>query len=291
MTKLDIIKKKISEKKPVIGSHVMLSDSCITEMMGQTGIDFVWIDSEHTALDKKDILLHIVAVKGTGAAAFVRIPWNDPVLVKPILEMGVEGIIFPYVRTAEEARLAVASCTYPPAGIRGFGPIRATRYGMVDTKEYIETAHTQIWKIIQIEHVDAVNNLDEILEIEGVDAIVVGPNDLSGSIGLLGQTNHPEVIKLVDTIGEKAVKHGKPFGVSMGSNPKAVEEWIRRGINMIVLDSDVGYIMKGCKETYRFALEMFGKVWNGSGGEGASEGAVTGAGAGYSAGEASSRYI
>jgi len=265
MTKLDKIKKKIEDGIPVIGSHAMMTDCITTEMMGLVGFDLIWIDTEHTPHDRKDTLLHIIAAAGTNAAAFVRIPWNDPILVKPILEMGVDGIIFPMIKTAEEAKLAVASCRYPPDGIRGFGPIRAVKYGLTDTQEYIESSKSQIWKIMQIEHVDAVNNLDEILEVDGVDAIVVGSNDLSGSIGLLGQTDREEVKSLMDKIGESAAKYGKPFGVSMGCNPPVIADWLRRGINWIVLDSDVSYIMKGCKETLSTAQQLFDNAWKNKG--------------------------
>lgn len=261
MTGLEKIKSKISEKKPVIGTHVALNDVMISEMLGLAGFDFVWIDTEHTALDREKVLHHIIAVDGTGAAPFVRVPSIDPILVKPILEMSPAGIIFPNVKNREEAELAVKSCLYPPEGIRGFGPIRASKYGLTDTLQYVRESASQVWKIMQIEHMEAVNKLEAILDVEGVDAIVVGSNDLSGSIGLLGQTDHPEVKKLMDIIGQKAAKSSKPFGVSMGYNPKVIKEWLERGINWIGAGGDTGYILKAALEALNGTKELFRQAW------------------------------
>jgi len=245
---LDKIKEKIKEKELVIGTVLISNNNCVAELMGKVGFDFVWIDGEHAPLDKKEILYHIMAAQGAGSAAFVRVAWNDPVLVKPILEMGVDGIIFPYIRNVKDAEKAVSSCLYPPRGIRGSGPIRAIAYGVDDESEYIKKSSSLVWKILQIEHIDAVNNLDEILNVEGVDAIMVGPMDLSGSIGLLGQIDHPEVKKLFDKIAKKAKEHNIPFGAAAGYNLKTINEWVTRGINWIAVCDDYSLVIKSAKD-------------------------------------------
>ncbi|MCL2812990.1 MAG: aldolase/citrate lyase family protein [Oscillospiraceae bacterium] len=255
---VDKLNEKIAKGEPVIGAHVYLADSSVTEMLGIMGNEFLWIDWEHSALDKSQIQSHLIAAKAAGIAAFVRIPWNDHVLAKPVLEMGPDGIVFPMIKTAEEARNAVAACTYPPKGARGFGPRRAVRYGMMPGGEYFEQVDSSFWKIMQIEHVEAVINLDEILKVEGVDTIVVGPNDLSGSIGLLGQLRHPEVMKLFDEIAEKCNKAGKPFGTSIGWNKQNVEDWKRRGASWIACGSDTGYIFEAGLGTLNGVKEIFG---------------------------------
>jgi 2-keto-3-deoxy-L-rhamnonate aldolase RhmA len=256
MTGLERIKRKIEEKQPVIGTHTAFGDAMIGELLGLVGFDFVWIDMEHTAMSKEDVLHHIIAVQSTGAAAFVRVPAVDPVLVKPVLEMGPSGIVFPNVKTQAEAELAVRSCLYPPRGIRGFGPIRASLYGLTDTLQYIAEAPSHCWRIMQIEHAEAVDNLRAILGVEGVDAIVVGSNDLSGSIGLLGQTDHPDVTRLMDRIGEIASGSGKPFGVSMGYNPQVIREWRRRGISWIGAGGDTGYLLSAAREALNGTREI-----------------------------------
>lgn len=263
MGNLDNIRVKIKQKEPVIGTGVSLNESSITEMLADCGFDFIWVDTEHSSIDKREVQSHIMAARGTGAAVFVRVAWNDPVLVKPILEMGPDGIVFPMIRTSEEARLAVSSCIYPTEGIRGFGPRRSLKYGLMDVDEFIKNSKSQIWKIMQIEHIDGVDNLDEILKIDGVDSIVVGPFDLSGSMGLLGQTDHPEVKKMMDIIGEKAVKSGKPFGVSMGYNPKVIKEWIDRGVSWIQVGTDVSFILKSAMESLRNTRDFFQEIRQG----------------------------
>jgi 2-dehydro-3-deoxyglucarate aldolase/4-hydroxy-2-oxoheptanedioate aldolase len=252
------VKDKIDRKEMVIGTHVSFTNSCFTELLGDVGFDFIWIDAEHGAMDKQDIQLHLIAARASGSASFVRVPWNDPVIVKTVLDMGPDGIVFPMICSAEEAEQAVAACRYPPKGIRGLGTRRTNRYGMGDKKEYFAEVEDRTWKIMQIEHIDGVKDLDRILEVDGVDTIVVGPNDLSGSVGLLGQTKHPEVIALLDEIGDKARKHGTPLGVSMGYDPEVVRQWKERGISWIGMGQDFSLLAKAAKELFAGAKDLLG---------------------------------
>lgn len=256
MAPIDLIRRKIAARELVVGTHVSLLDSSITELMAYVGFDFLWIDTEHSAIDRGALQQHLIAAQAGGAAAFVRIPWNDLVLAKPVLEMGPAGIVFPMIRTADDARAAVSACLYPPAGVRGFGPRRAVRYGMTPGDRYIREAAASMWRIMQIEHIDAVNNLDAIIGVEGVDAIVVGPNDLSGSVGLLGQTQHPEVLKLCDRIAATALKRKAPFGVSIGDDPAVVKRWIERGVDWIATGTDTGSLMAGGRRALDQAREF-----------------------------------
>lgn len=257
MGNLHRIKEKLRDGKPVVGVHSRSCDSELVELMAACGNDFIWIEGEHSSLDKQNIKHHIMAAQARGAAAFVRVAWNDPVLVKPILEMGPDGIVFPMIRTAEEARRAVASCQYPPKGIRGFGPQRAVNFGLMSTPDYLAQVDDSIWKIIQIEHHEAVENLDEILEVPGVDAIVVGMMDLSGSVNKLAQLDSPQVMALMDAIAEKAARHDVPLGVSMAYNPEKIRYWIDRGIGWISAGADVEYVCQGALETRKKVLAMF----------------------------------
>lgn len=258
MSKLDIIKNKLEKKEPVLGVLVSMNDCSVSEMLGVAGCDFLWLDVEHSALDKRDIMLHVMAADTTNAATFIRVPWNDPILVKPILEMGVDGIIFPCIRTVEDAKLAVSSCEYPPKGTRGFGPKRVSyKYRNMSDLEYIQKAGSDIWKILQVEHIDCVNNLEEIVAVEGVDALLLGPNDLSGSIGLLGQSDHPEVQKLIDKACEVAVKAGKPIGVFSGDQPDSIKKWMSKGISWFTVGGDSGYIMGGARKSLKLVKDAF----------------------------------
>ncbi|MCL2344208.1 MAG: aldolase/citrate lyase family protein [Firmicutes bacterium] len=259
MSRASDLLQKMKSRELVVGTHVNLSDLSVSEQLGTLGFEFVWIDYEHAPLDRQTVMSHIIACKAGNTAAFVRLPWNDPVLAKPILEMGPDGLVFPFIRTAEEAEAAVAACRYPPKGIRGFGPRRANQYGTLPNDEYLATVDSSLLKIMQIEHVDAVNNLEEILAVDGVDTIVVGTNDLSGSIGLLGQTRHPEVLALLDEIAVKCKKAGVPFGISMGFDKQNVADWIRRGVSWMGVGNDVSYIAQAGTETIRIVKELAAK--------------------------------
>jgi len=254
---LSRVRDKILKNELVIGSHVATSDPVASEVICAAGFDFVWVDGEHGALDKKDINLHIMAIRGQGVAPFVRVPWNDPVLVKPILDMGPAGIVFPFVKTAEEARMAVASCKYPPEGIRGFAPVRAINYGTMDGNEYLEMSKREPWVIVQIEHIDAVNNVEEIIAVEGIDTIVVGANDLSGSLGLLTQVRHPKVMELCDRVANVCRKANFPFGTSLLWTEENVRDWINRGVAWIGVDNDISYLISGAKKTYNSTKDLY----------------------------------
>jgi len=256
---LNKIKNKIKEKKVAIGTHISLKENTITEMMGDAGFDFVWIDMEHSAIDKELVQDHLIACRASGMASFVRIPWNDPILVKPILEMNPAAVIFPFIMNAEETKRAVESCKYPPKGKRGFGPKRAIDYGLMSLEEYVKDADTNIWIIVQIEHIEAVKKLDEILKIDGIDGVVAGPNDLSASIGLLGKTRHVKVKKLMDEIACKANSHNKPLGASIGYNLEDIEDWVKRGASWMTVGTTEGYLIEGAKKTIKDTKELISK--------------------------------
>lgn len=248
--KIAILQERI-KTATAFGTHTHWGGAALAELYGIAGFDALWIDTEHGAVDKSQLLNTIVGAATSDMAVFVRIAWNDMVLAKPILDMGVEGIIFPMVLTADDAARAVAACRYPPEGMRGFGPCRAVGYGADDVADYIGNRSRSVWPVIQIEHIEAVRNLDAILKVPGIGACIVGPCDLSGSLGLLGQTNHPEVKKVMDEAAGKIRAAGIPFGVSMGYDEEAVQDWVRRGANLIFADSESGYIMRGCRHTLK----------------------------------------
>ena len=132
---MGILKEKMQKCEPIAGVHVSLGDACISELLSNVGFDFLWIDTEHTAIDYQILQNHLIAARAGGTSTLVRIPWNDRIMAKRVLEMGPTGIIFPMINTAEEAEFAMKSCLYPPYGIRGFGPIRAVYYGQENNDE------------------------------------------------------------------------------------------------------------------------------------------------------------
>jgi len=244
------VERPIAEKARaglVLGTTVTLADLCVTEVLGTAGLDFVWIDTEHTALDRRDVCAHLVAAKAAGISSLVRVPWNDPVLIKPILDMGPDGVVVPYIRSVEEARRAVASFFYPPKGIRGFGPLRAAGYGSYPVRPGAAAPQRPVAVFLQAEHRDCIDCLDEILAIDGLDGIVVGPMDLSASYGKLGRLDDPALNRVMDDLARKVVASGRILGISMGFDPVRVAQWIGRGVSLMSLSMDVEIMLAGVR--------------------------------------------
>ncbi|MBO4792244.1 MAG: aldolase, partial [Clostridia bacterium] len=150
------IDEKLKRGDVLFGTHVFCGAPPLTEALSLAGFDMIWIDMEHTAIGIESLQNNLIAARAGGTPAFVRIPWNDKVLAKPVIDMGPEGIIFPYIRSADDARAAVAACEYPPAGERGYGPLRALDYGGIAQTDFVDRIYRRMWRIIQIEHIDAV---------------------------------------------------------------------------------------------------------------------------------------
>jgi len=238
MNHIEKIKDKWLRGELCVGSAVALTDAAVSELFGEAGYDFVWIDCEHSAMSHADALNHVRAARGAGAAAFIRVPSNDPVVMKPYLELHPAGIIVPRITSVKDAELAVASFQYPPQGNRGFGPARGVKFGAISPPNYLADINQQIMLILQIEHIDAVKQIDDILDVPGVDSIVTGPGDLSGSMGLSGQSGHPDVVAAVETVYKAAVRKGIPAGHSTGYDPQGIKRCLALGLSWIAVDGD-----------------------------------------------------
>ena len=224
-----------------LGAVITLSDLTVSELAGDCGLDFVWIDAEHAPHTIDGVMKHLIALRGTGCAGLVRVRANDPMLIKPYLDLAPDGVIIPMVNTAEEAEKAVAACRYPLTGIRGCGVRRAVRYGAENFFDYVKRSETEPMVIVQIEHVDAVRNLDKILKVPGIGSICVGPCDLSGSMGILNRMDDPELNKVLDEICAKVKKAGLVLGTAAGDFPR----WRERGVDWFAGTSDWGAMAAG----------------------------------------------
>ena len=261
MTIINRLLEKIRSKQVAIGSHITCNDPQQTEIIGNVGFDYFWIDTEHTAIEKYTLLQHLIAARAANIPAFVRIAWNDHVLAKPVLEMGVQGIIFPMIETAADADRAVKSCLYPPEGNRGFGPRRATKYGLDSVEDYISVESKKILKLIQIETKSAVENIEEIARIPGVDILVLGPMDLSGAYGKLSKLNDPEIQNIYRHVVKKAHEAGKPILVSSGNfSHESIKMWAEMGMDLITVGSEAGFMLQGARTTLNNANEIFDKL-------------------------------
>ena len=228
---------KIRRGQVCLGTCITFTDPAVTEALAGA-LDFVWIDTEHGPLSLETVQGHVMATRGTQATPLVRVPWNDPVLVKPVLDLGAAGVILPMVRNAEEARRAVAGCLYPPQGIRGYGPRRPTNFGRAGGPEFCRLANESMIVLVQVEHIEAVQNIDEILAVPGLSGVVLGPYDLSGSMGRLADVQHPDVVRTMDTVIQKVRNTGRVMGIGTGCDPQQVSQLIDKGVNFLALGGD-----------------------------------------------------
>ena len=250
MEKASSFLSKLSQGQVCIGTGISFSDPTITEVLCGL-LDFVWIDTEHAPLSIETVQAHVMATKGSDTTPLVRVAWNDPVLIKPVLDIGAAGVIVPLIRTVEDARRALAACRYPPEGIRGYGPRRPSNYSRQGGTAFCRSANESVMVIVQIEHIDAVNNLDEILSVQGLTGIVVGPNDLSGSMGHMGEPRHPAVLKAIETVIAKARQSGVFVGIAVGDDPEVLVEWVDKGMQWVLMGCDFTLLLRAATQVSR----------------------------------------
>ena len=243
------LKAKWRRGEPSPGMWLSLTDITVAEMIADLALDWVAIDTEHTAIDLQSLQNLLIALGGT--ATLVRAPGKDAVHIKRLLDMGADGVIVPHINSAEEARQAVAACKYPPLGIRGTGPRRPSRYGLAE-KEYLAEANAATIVVIMIETVDVVQDFDAVLAVEGLDACMVGAVDLSASMGLLPDFDDPRVIETIERVAEKARAAGMPLisGRSPDDDESSAFGWrnlLKQGFHVIPIAADEGLILAGAR--------------------------------------------
>ncbi len=256
MNQIEKIRDQWKRGELSLGTAVALTDAAVSELFGEAGYDFVWIDCEHSAISLSQALDHIRAARGAGAAAFVRVPSNDPVVMKPYLELHPAAVIVPRIESLQDAERAVASFHYPPRGSRGFGPARGVRFGAVAPPQYLAEIDRNMMLVLQIEHIRAVEQIDAILELPGLDSIVAGPGDLSASMGLGGQAGHPEVTAACEKIYRAAIRKGIPVGHSTGYDPQGIRRWLNLGLSWIAVDGDWITLYRHASEVARRIREI-----------------------------------
>ena len=238
------IKEKLQNKKPSIGTWMSMAHPSIAEIFAMAGYDWVVIETEHTAIDVSEVLRMVIAIEQRGSIPLVRLASVDPVQAKAVLDSGAAGVIVPMVNTKAEAELVVAMTKYPPMGTRGVGLARAQGYG-VDFDAYVKNANRDTLVIVQIEHIDAVNNIDEILSVPGIDGTFIGPYDLSMSLGMPGQLTHPKVVEAKEKVLKAVLKKGLAAGIHFVQPNTAVsdcEEAVRAGYTFIAVGTDILFL-------------------------------------------------
>lgn len=222
-----------------------LPSSEIAEILSRAGFDWLFIDGEHGNFETGD-LQKILQVTNGAVMTLVRVPLIDEIWVKRALDSGAAGIIFPQVKTAEEAEKAVSFCKYPPDGRRSVGISRAHGYGM-DFTGYIKRANNEILVVLQIEHIEAVRNAGTIVGVPGVDAVFIGPYDLSASMGMAGEVEAGEVKEAIGKVYEVCQAAGKPAGI-FGTSLKAVKPYLAMGFSLVCISIDNLIFIEGVKK-------------------------------------------
>jgi 2-dehydro-3-deoxyglucarate aldolase/4-hydroxy-2-oxoheptanedioate aldolase len=192
----------------------------------------------------------LIAARAAGVASLVRVPGSETSFIKPVLDSGAEGIIVPMVHSAAEVRKIVADCRYPTQGCRGFGPRRPANYGREGLDTFLKRSNEEVFVIVQIEHIDAVREIDEIVATPGLDSVVLGPMDLSGSMGKLGKTNDPEVDAVMKEVVRKARDAGIYVGCGVGMREEMAQRFFDMGVHWVQCGCDFDYIVQTIDRLY-----------------------------------------
>jgi 2-dehydro-3-deoxyglucarate aldolase len=241
------LKAKIRANEVAIGSWVTLAHPAIAEIMARAGFDWLTVDMEHSVITIREAEELIRVIDLCGVSPLVRLSANDPVQIKRVMDAGAHGVIVPMVNSAADAEQTVAAVRYPPGGKRGVGLARAQGYG-AGFEDYTAWIHTEAVVIVQIEHIDAVNNLEAILAVEGVDGLIVGPYDLSGSLSVPGQFEHPLVQDAMGRIESIGSRSGKAFGIHVVEpNTDELTRRIEEGYTLVAYSVDFRMLDCACR--------------------------------------------
>jgi 4-hydroxy-2-oxoheptanedioate aldolase len=238
-------KRALRASKPQIGLWSSLSSNYTVEVIAGAGFDWILLDTEHSPSDLENLLTQLQAAAPYPSHPVVRVPWNDMVTMKRVLDIGAQSLLVPYVSTADEARHAVSFTRYPPAGVRGVaGTTRATRFGRV--QDYARRAHEEICLLVQVETQQALDNLEAVCGIDGVDGVFIGPADLHASLGHAGEIANPKVKPLIDDAIRRIRKAGKAPGI-LTPNEADARHWLECGALFVAVGSDVGILARGAE--------------------------------------------
>ena len=238
-------KRALKAGRAQIGLWSSLSSNYTVEVIAGAGFDWILLDMEHSPNDLESALAQLQAAAPYPSHPVVRVPWNDMVSIKRLLDIGAQSLLVPYVSTADEARAAVSYTRYPPAGVRGVaGTTRATRFGRV--RDYAKRAQEEICLLVQVETQQALDNIEAICAVEGVDGVFIGPADLHASLGYTGEIANPKVKLLIDSAIQRIRKAGKAPGI-LTPNEADARHWLQCGGLFVAVGADVGILARGAE--------------------------------------------
>jgi len=228
---------------PSFGAWITSTDPSIAAVTCNIGYEWVLIETEHSAYNPETLRNILAVVRARAVVPIVRVRDNDASLIKQALDFGGEGVMVPLLRTAQEAREAVAACRYPPHGIRGFSPGDVTNY-YHDLDHYLRTINERVIVMLQVENADAVSNVDAFLALPGTDCILIGPADLSFSLGVPLQMHHPKMEAAIDTVIAKCNAAVIPVGIAMDGTAEDQIEWVNRGVNFLLVGDALTWMIQ-----------------------------------------------
>ena len=239
-------KRAIAAGKPQIGLWLSLSSHYSAEACAGAGFDWLLVDTEHSPNELDMVLSQLQAIAPYPAHPIVRVPWNDMVTIKRVLDIGAQTLLIPFVQTVEEARQAVANTRYPPAGVRGVGgTTRATRFGRI--KDYAKHAHEELCVLVQLETQSAVDQIETIARLDGIDGIFIGPADFHASLGYSGETANPAVLPKIDDAIRRIRACGKAPGI-LTPDEKLARRYLDLGALFVAVGADVGLLARGADQ-------------------------------------------
>jgi 4-hydroxy-2-oxoheptanedioate aldolase len=236
-------KQALREERPLLGFWNSIGAPAITEILADAGIDWILIDTEHAPNELPTVVHQLRALTGSASTPVVRPAWNDPVLIKRILDLGVQSLLIPYVQSAQEAARAVAATRYPPVGNRGVASVhRANRYGRVT--DYFTRANDQMCVIVQLETPTALDALESIATVDGLDGVFIGPSDLAASLGHPGDARHPDVRAAIDAACRRARAIRIPIGI-LAPLEEDAKHFLEIGFTFVAIGSDIVTLRRG----------------------------------------------
>ncbi len=238
-------KKALREGRQQIGLWSTLPDPYVSELLSMAGFDWLLLDAEHSPTDIRLMMLQLQAARGSSTTLIVRPPVNDRVVIKQYLDIGAQTLLLPMVQSAEEAREAVSAMRYPPAGVRGVATMtRASGFGR--TENYLRRAEEELCLLVQVETAEALEQIEAIAEVDGVDGIFIGPSDLAASLGFVGDSLNPEVVAIIESAIGRIRAAGKPAGI-LTPNIEFASRCIEIGTLFTAVGNDMGLLLGGAE--------------------------------------------
>jgi 4-hydroxy-2-oxoheptanedioate aldolase len=243
---VNTFKQALRNRTMQLGLWSGLSSHVTVEVLANAGFDWLLIDTEHSPNELPMVHSQLQAVARGATHPIVRPTWNDPVVIKRLLDIGAQTLLIPFVENADEARSAVAATRYPPLGIRGYAAAaRASDFGRI--KDYPHACEEQLCVLLQVETPTALANIEEIAAVDGVDGIFIGPGDLAASMGHIGNISHPDVVAAIDAAIARIRATGRPAGI-LASDEKLARRCIEQGVDFIAVGSDTGLLARGAEQ-------------------------------------------